>query len=210
MNINTEIRMSKLNYEWVRIVRYIKNIDQKMWDSTYDILQEKLSKLLADNVVSIGSEFSIFNDCIRQVPDLFGELMYSYETIIRNYRTVLGLGVILPPEEISNLLQNHNVKLTEIDRFFHQINIDVANEGYMSDAGMYVDGVKYHGFQLSEYNLSLLDVLRIEVPGLNSEQFIGDVREYINIILLYNVITKLDSESQESQESELVETLQNQ
>jgi hypothetical protein len=192
MNINTEIRVSRLNYEWAHLVKYIKEFDPKMWDSVYDLIQEKLGKLLADNEVSIGSEYSVFDDCIRQVPDLFGELMYSYETIIKNYRTVLGLGIILPMTEIAILLQKYNVKLTEVDNFFRQINADIANEGYMSNTGIYVDGKKYFGFRPTEHNLSLLNVMKIEISGLNSEQFMTDVKEYINIIVMYNIMPLLD------------------
>lgn len=194
MNVNTEIRVSRLNYEWTHLVKYIKSIDMKMWDSTYEIIQDKLGKLLVDNEVSIGSEYSIFDDCIRQVPDLFGELMHSYETIIKNYRTVLGLGVILPMEEISTLLQKYNVGLVEIDQFFRQINIDISNEGYMDTSGIYVDGTKYYGFRPTEHNLSLLNVMKIDVPVLNSDQFMADVKEYINVIVMYKVMPLIESD----------------
>lgn len=193
MNVNTEIRVSRLNYEWIHLVRYIKNIDQKLWDSVYEILQDKLTKLLANHEVSIGSEFSVFDDCIRQVPDLFGELMYSYETAIKNYRTVLGLGIMLPMTDISELLQKHNVGLSEIDQFFRQINSDIANEGYMDNSGIYVDGVKYYGFRPTVHNLPLLDVMRVEISGLNSEQFMDDVREFLNVIVMYNIMPTLDA-----------------
>lgn len=192
MNVNTEIRISRLNYEWVHLVDYLKHYDDSLWDSLYNTIREKLSDLLGDTQVSIGSEYTVFNDCIRQAPDLYGELMNSYEKIITNYRMVLGLCLMLPFSEISKLMTNYNGKvIDEINKFFNQINYDIANDGYMNDSGIYVNGVKYYGYVVSVHNLPLLDVMDVMVSGVNSEQFMSDVKEYIHAIVLYELIGNL-------------------
>lgn len=194
MNINTEIRLLRLNYEYCKLIDIIKTYDPTVWDQLHKLIEKELGNLLGDYEVAIGSDYSIFDDCIRQVPDLYPELMSMYEDLIKNYRQVLGMGSMLPYNEICELLKGEKAVrvIDEINALFNFINTEIAGDGYMTEAGIFVNNTQYFNFKLTINNLALLDVMTIELPSVNSERFIEDVRLYIDAVVTYDVLCKYD------------------
>lgn len=190
MNINTEIRLLRLNYEWSQLINIIKTYDAELWSTLFSSIQDGLGDLLGDVQVSIASDHSIFDDCIRQAPDLYNELMITYESIILNYRNVLGMYTMLSSNDISTLLQQNanNHIFAEINILFHYINNEIASESYMDNSGIFVDGVRYYNFKLTKYNVQLLDAMHIDMQNVNSERFLEDIRLYIDAFITYEVI----------------------
>ena len=122
MNTLEQVVLVKLNYEWTNLVNIIKYYDSSIWKSTYETIGQYLNEIL-DKEVSIASEYTIFDNIIRQTGD--SRVFVLYMNLVSRYKDVFGLSSCLPMSLINTAFKKKKIN---VDSKFMKLNNILRNK----------------------------------------------------------------------------------